>query len=162
MKTSPTDKDKKRLFALLDELEWLFSVTNLQRSFSFVDRDLDDAPANADINVDPSYQRLHINIYPRFWKLDLEAQRLCILHEFCHTLTHPIFRIAMDLFEGRFHTQDSIHDATEEATSRVANMLDTQLNGHAKYSRDAYKTYVQMDKRGHKPKKRKKRKVKKL
>ena len=159
MSKHPTRKEKQRLFSLIDQMEWLFSVNNFRRTISFAERDLEEIPVNAEVFVDIPYQTLRIVIYPRFWEMDLEQQRMCVLHEYCHMLTNPIQQKAKDLFEGKFHTEDSIVDATEEATSKVTQLLGMLLGGNGGYAREAFRAYAKPEKI--KRKKRKKTKKKK-
>lgn len=136
----PTRVEEKRVFDLLEQLEYLFMVNGYSRSVSFKKTDV--GVTAADVSIDRSYQRIHISIYPIFWEEDLQDQRKALLHEFCHTVTVPVQEVGEDLLKGKLRTSDELQKAVEETTSRVENLLDAQLRGRNRYARIAYKKYI--------------------
>lgn len=136
----PTKSEDKRLRALMEQLDYLFSVNNFDRHLIYKKEDNGDVAA--DISIEIPYQRITISIYPCFWTHTKEEQREFILHEYCHTISRPLNDIACDLLDGKLITKDQRKDAWEEVTSRTAQLLDAQLRGRNKYARIAYAKYL--------------------
>ena len=124
----------------MEQLDYLFSVNNFDRSIIFKKEDKEDV--SADISIDIPYQRLTVNIYPVFWTHSRKEQREMILHEYCHTVSRPLNDVACDLQDGKLITKTQRKEAWEEVTSRTAQLLDAQLRGRNKYARVAYEKYL--------------------
>jgi hypothetical protein len=139
MKATKQQKDRvKKLTAEFDEF---FSISNFERSFMWMEEDHEDLVA-ADISVNFEYQRVHIRIYPCFWKEDRDTQRKMILHEFCHILLKRIQTVTEDLLAGKLRTENDKQSAIEECTSRITHLLDLQLSGYRRGVRTAYADYL--------------------
>lgn len=136
----PTKKEKDRLYALMEQLDYLFSINNFDRSITF--KKTDHKGVAADISIDIPYQCITINIYPTFWTHTRKEQREFILHEYCHTVSRPLNDVACDLMDGKLITKIQRKDAWEEVTSRTAQLLDAQLRGRNKYAKIAYEKYL--------------------
>ena len=153
----PTKTQKRKLVALMEQLDWFYGVSNQERHLHYAkEQDPESPDCTADISVDEPYQRIHITIYPSFWKASEDTQREYITHEYTHYLVQPLQRIAKNLQKGRLHTEKDISDAVEKVTSSVAIMVDALLSGHRRYMLRAYKNYLT------KPKAKKKKKSKKV
>lgn len=139
----PTKKQKKKLMALMVDLDWFFGVTNLDRTLTYMHKNDPESPDCAcDVTIDRPYQRMSINIYPTFWENTENRQRDYIVHEYCHYLVQPLQEIARHLSEGRLHTKEDISQSVEQVTSSVANIITDMLSGRRKYAVIQYAKYV--------------------
>ena len=134
------NKTKARIFALMTELDWLFDYKNYDRGVVFEKQD--EKHLAAKVVEDREYQRITIHIYPSFFTESLENQRDYILHEFCHTFTHSLQQIAYDLLNGKLQTEPHIHNANEEATSRITRVISALLEGKKQFARKAFAEYI--------------------
>lgn len=137
-------QNKKKVMSLLEQLDWMFSVQNFDRSviFSKDDEYLDDTPVHCRITYEEDYQRVAIEIFPTFFKMPLDEQRKTILHELIHTITIPLNKIAFALHAGNLYTPYQIKQSHERATSRMENIVDKLLRGNMKYAKKAYEDYL--------------------
>ena len=139
----PTKQEEKKLFTLMEQLDYLFSVNNFDRHIAFKEKENpENAEVAADITIEIAYQRISIRIYPCFWEHTRKEQREFLLHEYCHTIPHPLNVLACDLREGKMVSMEQRRDALEEVTSRIALLLDAQLRSRNKYARIAYEKYL--------------------
>lgn len=144
----PTKKQRRRLAALMEQLDWFYGVSNQERNIHYAKQQNAENPdCTADIVIDEAYQRMTITIYPSFWDSTPENQREYITHEYTHYLIQPIQKIARALQHGRLHTAQDVEDAVEKATSSVAIMVDALLSGHRRYMLKAYKDYLAVPKK---------------
>lgn len=140
MPKKPTKKDREFVMGFLEDIQWLFAIQNYERSVVF--KEEADGVSFADITVMDDYQRVQINIYPRFWEESREYQIKIIMHELVHTWIYPIQRIADNLFEGKLETEEHIRHALERTVCSVENAVHGLLLGRYRYSRDAYKKWL--------------------
>lgn len=137
----PSKRQKQKCIDLIEQMDFLFSTNNYTRTLNFGENKPEEYVA-ADVTINIPYQRIHINIYPAYWEQDKYAQRMSILHEFCHAIVKPLQDVCFDLQEGKLRTTADRKDAVEHVTSRIAQLLDAQLRGRNKYARDAYEKYL--------------------
>ncbi len=137
-------KTPRRVHDLLDQLQWLFGFNNFDRSIILEPKDGNNLAA--EIAIEEDYQRVTIHLYPTFFEHSLNDQRLFLLHEMCHGLTHDMHDIADKLRAGKVVTPEAIRHANEKSTSRIQNILHGLLQGRMRYARDAYGKYVDMKK----------------
>lgn len=136
----PTPKEKKKLDALMSDFDFMFNICGYERNLIFKKESEDESAAS--ICIDVPYQRITLNIFPTFWEHTKKQQREFILHEYCHTIGHPIANLAKDLLDGVFVPKSKIIDMEEEANCKIVHLLDYQLRGMAKYTRTAYAKYL--------------------
>lgn len=149
----PTEKQKRKLANLMEQLDWFFGVSNQERYIVYCKKEKENNDGTAaDIIVNEKYQRITIHIYPLFWDSTEDEQREYITHEYTHYLINPVQKIAEDLQKGRLHTEEDITDAVEKSTSGVAIMIDALLSGHRRYMIKAYKKYLSKTKKKKKKK----------
>jgi hypothetical protein len=147
-KCLPNKEERRRLLALMEALDWMFSITNFDRTLHYMHEADDSSPdCIAEVSVTREYQRITISIYPKFWELDAEKQRKALLHEYCHSETEPLQHQAEALRKGHLVTEKQVSEAVEEVTSRMENHLDALLRGRKKFMRDAYAAYLKKKKR---------------
>lgn len=133
------------IHSFVDDMSYLFGVRHYELGLVKAKRDKDKVVA--EIEHEEDYQRITITIYPTFWEQSQEEQRKFLLHEFCHTLTDPIFDVAERLRNGRVETHEHQRIANEKSVSRIANILDSLLRGKSRYARESYAKYLDPKKR---------------
>lgn len=139
----PSDRDSRRLRTLIEQFDYFFGTNIYKRTLNFQEKKKADSPdCAADIHIDRTYQRMTICIYPVFWTLEREEQRMCVLHEFCHNVPVALQVIAEGLQEGKLYPRPQIEAATEEVTSQITNKLDALLRGRNRFAKDAYAAYL--------------------
>lgn len=139
MKKHPTNKEKKRLMALAEQLDYLFYTSNHDRGFLFNKEDKDGIMA--EVRLVDEYQQLTIAIYPLFWTKNAQEQRSALLHEYCHTLSAPMNDLLTDFADDKHVTIHQRKNAWEKVTSRITQLLDAQLRDMNKYAKVAYQKY---------------------
>lgn len=144
MTKSKEDKNLKRVRKFVEDLRFMFDVSMYEINIFSKNEDEEkgDQIIEATIEVDEKYQTIHIDIYPIFFKRNLENQRKTLLHEMCHILNTPLQEIAESLLAGKLVTEDLISAASEKATSRMENIIDALLKNRLTYAKDAYKDYL--------------------
>jgi hypothetical protein len=137
MKNSKTIK-KVREF--LDDIDWLFSISNFDREIKI--KEQDDGDIIAEFHYEEDYQRLTLTLYPRFFKDPPTEQRKTLLHELCHSLTLPSKQALHDLLNGKLIVGDQIQKINETETSKIENILDRLLQGKLQHAQKAYSNYL--------------------
>lgn len=135
-------KVKKKILELLEAFDWIFAVQNYSRTIHFHKEDHEKEGVAATILYIEEYSQIVIDVYPYFFELDAADQRKALLHELCHKITVPSKKLAMKLLDGKLVTPDEIQMINERTTSHIENILDKLLKGGLKFSRDAYKKYL--------------------
>lgn len=120
----------------------MFDVGNRERHVVLVAEDSENKACT--IEIDDAYQRVVINIYPCFFTATRRQQRKYLLHEFVHTVLHPISHDLHQFGRGIFITPQQVIADTEEATSRVTNIVGALMNGYLMRYRRAYKVYLKL------------------
>ena len=147
MTKHPTTKEKKRILAFMDEMQYLFEVQNFSKEIVFKDVDAagdKDGELAATIVIVSDYRTITINIFPRFFRCTREAQRQFLLHEFCHHVPHALHSALEGLLNGKLVTAPQISSMDEEATSRITYLLHGLLTGRFRYARKAYGKYLRI------------------
>lgn len=128
-------------------MQYMFNMNNYERSVVLAERDHENHASSVDIQED--YQRITITIYPCFFGSHNSRadQRMYLLHEFVHTITHDLHECTELLFDGKLVTREQRRVASEKAVSRTTNILDSLLRGKMRYARDAYSKYLKVRKR---------------
>ena len=89
---------------------------------------LDSQPADkeniaAKITPDPNYKCADLEVYPHFFKLDVDHKRLVATHEILHCVMSPL-RVLVDmLLDGVLVTRREVIDAEESIVSHLSNVL---------------------------------------
>ena len=99
------------------------------------------------MEIDETYKEFTINLYPHFWKLSLDLQRLALLHELVHSVLAGSKGVAEDLLKGFFRTKQEINIINEQATSRVTYFLDRLFRDKLRYAKKAYRDYLKKTKK---------------
>lgn len=136
---------KCRIEDFLCDLEWLFDYQNWDRRVVFETTDKDSCAA--EVTTDAEYRRILIKIYPAYFTHSPRDQRLFLLHEFCHSYTDRVYKMGIDLLNGKLRTNDMLNAANEEATSRITDILDALLRGKMRYARKSYARYLDAKKK---------------
>ncbi len=145
-KEIPTKKQKNALVELLNELDWMFSLKNHERTLVYMKENDPDSPdCAADITITEDYMRIKIRIYPNFWEFPPHNRRMFLLHEMCHTIVQPIQREAKELRIGNLRTQEQVTFATEKVTSNITIILDDLFRGGRRFIRNAYAKYARSE-----------------
>lgn len=131
---------KKRIFRLLNDIEYLFDYQNFDRSFVFEKEEKENTAC--EVVTDLEYRRVTIKIYPCFMTHSVWDQRQLLLHEFCHTYTDKIYQLAVSLLNGKYETFENFRRANEEATSRITETMEALLRGRLRYARKAYARFL--------------------
>lgn len=141
-KEIPSKKQKRALVELMNELDWMFSLKNHERTLVYMEKnDPDSEDCVADITITEDYMRIKIRLYPNFWEFSPYYRRMFLLHEMCHTLIQPIQREAQELRLGNLRTDQQVTFATEKVTSNVTVILDDLLRGGRRFMLAAYQKY---------------------
>jgi hypothetical protein len=137
-------QNKKKIMHLLEQFDWMFGCQNFDRSVVFKKEDeyIDDRRRVCVINYHEDYQEMTVLIFPCFFEKNLQEQRKILLHEFVHTITIPLNRIACNLHDGVLCTPEQIRHEHERATSKIDNILNRLLIGGMTYAKKAYKDYL--------------------
>lgn len=133
------EQTKKKVEEFLKTFDFLFGVQYYEKSITYSDQKQN---VFADIIVDREYQRINITIYPKFFQQSLQEQRQTLIHELCHTITEDLSDIGESLLAGRLKTKEDLRVANEEATSKIANLLDRFLQDKFDFAKKAYKNYA--------------------
>jgi hypothetical protein len=141
-------QNEKKIMKLLEQLDWMFSIQNFERSIIFEKEEeyFNDDPVFCRVAYDEAYQRVIIYFYPHFFRTGLKKQREILLHEFVHTITIPLYRMARNLHNGQLYTPEQIRQEHEQATSKIEKLLDKLLCGGMRYAKVAYKEYLRKEK----------------
>ena len=131
----------------MTNMEWAFDYQNFDRSIVFKKKNHPTNNCAASVEEDSEYRRVVVNIYPSFFEGTLEIQRGYLIHEFCHTFTHKLSDKAIILVYGKLDTHDCLTSTIEEATSRIAQIVGTLLDGRMTYARKGYSAYVKVGKK---------------
>lgn len=138
-----TQATKKKILALLDSFDWLFSIQNYSKILEISkEESAENERMAARVIYEEEYNQITITIYPIFFEGTKEEQRKTLLHELCHTITIPSKKLAHSLLEGKLVTPEEIKFINERSTSQIENILDRLLQGKLKYAQDAYKKYL--------------------
>lgn len=133
-------KQKKQILEFLEAMDWMFDLSNFDKTILFPEEDEGEKAAKFLLRED--YQDVNITIYPRFFEEKKESQRKILLHELCHAITQESRTAMVNLSDGVLVTTSRISDINERETSRIENLLDALLQGRLKYARDAYAKYL--------------------
>ena len=82
----------------------------------------------ATIDIDNTYLTFGITIYPELqsiYERDKDRFFECLVHEFCHTLTEPLYLLAIPAASNQ--TQEILEEVRERQTQRITNMLEGHL-----------------------------------
>lgn len=150
----PTVAEKKRVEAIFDDFQYMFSIQNYDRAITYKTEPCPDGNFAAEIKVEEDYQRVTFYFYPSFWKYSRREQAEYILHEYCHLLTEPLTSLVDSLRRGELNTLEHRRVQVERSTSMITNLLDKLLRGGMRYAKKAYAKYAE------EPKKKKKRHAK--
>lgn len=145
-KSSIPKKVPKRILDLTDQLEFMFSLQNYDRVI-FLKKQEGKEGYTASIEVQEEYQRVTINIFPSFFEAPLNEQRQYLLHEFCHTISHPLLEVADNLRSGRLETPENVRIASEKTVSKTTEILHRLLRLKMGYARKAYAKYLDTKKK---------------
>lgn len=133
------------IMRLLDQLEQMFDVTGFERHVVIAKNDKEDTAC--DIALQSDYNRLRITIYPCFFEATRIEQRCYLLHEFVHTVLHPLVTLLRGFEKGQHSTPQQAVFENERATSRITQLLDALLDGQYQSKRKAYARYIDPKKR---------------
>jgi hypothetical protein len=85
--------------------------------------------AAAAIDTDPTYLQLTLKVSEQvldMWEAkDYEMIWRCLVHEFSHTITEPLYRIAIDAATNS--SQKFVEEVRERQTQRIANIVASEL-----------------------------------
>ena len=77
------------------------------------------------MDTDPTYLRLGLTIYrdvkDKFRAKDYRDAYAILIHEFCHALTEPIYRIAVDSITNT--SKPFLEETRERQTQRIARII---------------------------------------
>lgn len=84
----------------------------------------------AEIRTDHTYFNATITIYPRlleYWKDTdgLETIKETLVHEFCHILTDPLYKVAIDSVSNS--GQEFLETLREQQTQHIANIVKDSI-----------------------------------
>lgn len=131
---------KKKIMELVEGFYNLFNLNSFDIVYYWMEEDERDVCAS--IEYDEPYQRIDINVYPKFFTLDQRTQRKAILHEICHTITLPSKIQSASMLDGKLVTEKAITDLNERTTSIIENILDTVFINKSGRAKEAYKKYI--------------------
>lgn len=134
------ERTKKAIRRFLEDMEWMFDVQNFDKGLVFKKEDWEDKAAV--VNIDSSYRRITIEIYPCFFEASPEIQREYLLHEFSHCFTTELLKIGDLFLNGKLVTQRELQNRNEEAVCRITSVLDSLLRGKLTYAKKGYARYL--------------------
>lgn len=133
------------LHKLVDHLQEIFEIRNWDKHISFPVEDKEHVAASIDTEED--YQRIHITIYPLFFRESRQQQREYILHEFCHMVTHGLVHLLDEFKRGNLVTPQQVKFECERATSRMALIMDAFFCKRFNKEIRGYTDYLKLPKR---------------
>lgn len=125
---------------LVKKLSLFFGVQNMDREIRYMNDD--DGDIVSYIQYEEDYQRITLKIYPVFFEKTRSTQAKCLLHEFCHTITIPVQEAAINLLNGKFHSERDIRERSEKSTSQIENILHDMFVYGMKDMKDSYSEYI--------------------
>ena len=114
---------KKRARALIEKYQKILHLTEWEFKFDIVNPDqMSNKDHAMEIHINLKYLRAFILATEEAFKSpnDLEKH---IKHELSHCLTEPLWDMAHDLWNGKFHTKQEIEMAAETLTERIAMLV---------------------------------------
>lgn len=130
---------KKKVRQFLEDFQSFFNIQGFERTIGFPDKNKENLLA--DIDTETKYQRIHLNVYDKFFKDKPEDQRKTLLHELLHTVLHDLEMCAWDLRNDKAVSKSHIEHTVEVTTSKLENMFHELLKDGKKL-RAYYKNYL--------------------
>ena len=91
------------------------------------DKDRDGDFVGGEIEINPTYLRCDVSIFPVLERMynDGEKERVkeTLVHEMCHLITEPLYRIAIDYHNNKNIHPDTLEEIREQQTERIKNAL---------------------------------------
>lgn len=134
-----------RIKKLVEALDSMFDLSSWDVKIEILKEDSNNVTAS--IECEEDYQRLTIKLYPFFFRQSLRTQRADLVHEYCHSVTRKVVSLLDDFKEGKFVTPQQIRYQSERATSQMANLVDSLLDGQYLSKRKAYREYLKSPKK---------------
>ena len=121
---------QKYILEICEKLRWEFFVNEYQLTIAYSEsRTLDGEEVAATINTDLRYLTCKITIYPNLldcWKKqDLKTINECLVHEFAHIITDPLYELAVKAVSKR--EEEFLDEVRERQTQRITNILFPHL-----------------------------------
>lgn len=82
-----------------------------------------DPGCNAYIVISGTYLNATIYIHPVFYTRTRGHQEDILTHELSHVYVDELAEKARDLYNGKFHSPDSIQHSVERVTQRIADLI---------------------------------------
>lgn len=117
----PTLKDKARITKWLRKWQGLMFLQ--EWFFDFAEQSEQEGTTLMSIDARPRYMEATINVYPEFWRLTLERQENCLIHEMSHCLTEMTRRLLNNANKGEIPSRSEIEFHNEQLTQRIANIV---------------------------------------
>jgi hypothetical protein len=118
-------KFKKLLIKACQELRDEFYCQEFELKVVFEDEVEGNEDVAAHIRTDFRYLNLTVYIRPPILRMyeakDYRAIGECLIHEFCHILTDPIYKIAVDAITNSSH--QFLEEVRERQTQRITNLI---------------------------------------
>jgi hypothetical protein len=120
---------KAHITRLTDKLRRHFFLTEYLIRTRYCDVIPEYEKAAAAIDTDPTYLEITLKLSAQIldmWRLkDYQMIFRCLVHEFSHTVTEPLYRIAIDAATNS--TQKFVEEIRERQTQRIANIVASEL-----------------------------------
>ena len=137
-------KQKEKILAFIEAVDWLFDVNNYTKNIVYEKEDCEKhwGFTMAQVTTNHTYRNIELQIYPIFFTKDKEEQCQCIIHELTHTITEDMFDCYQNMLKWSFVTEEEARHARERTTERVAYLLFYLWQGKKEYFRKAIEEYL--------------------